>query len=291
LVEEVASASDENNVNKKNKGTARHGRIRRADYKPEREFVVELELDIRRLIEQAAAPGRNCARNAIRHVDRAEQLRVLDPEMCYFRLITAEEEAASAVFHSLKRRRYIGAERLSPTKHTHKMALRPFILAVRALVFMAGSFVGVEVVPELDPDDRNHFRTRIRIPGSEEFVSDPPLDLNLYSDGKLHDYAWELGVVTKHHGHESVLKYVRDEAAQRRKLLYAGTEGMWAMTEELDEGFYQSRRRIVLGHLLLFLMIDPHPKRQLFVQQCLESLLKVLELLPSDDALLDGQKS
>jgi hypothetical protein len=207
--------------------------------------------------------------------------------MCHFRLITAEEEAASAVYHALKRRGYKGAERLSPKRHIHKMALRPFILSMHTLLLIAGHVRGVEVAPELDPDDQDRFRVRIKLP-DKEMVFSPPLDLSLSENGKAYDFSNELRLVLDRHEVDSILAYVKNETAERRRLLYAGTEGMWGMTDAIDEDFLRARRGIVLSHLLLFLMIDAYPKRQLFVEQCLPTLLRLLELLPSDETVLDA---
>ena len=65
----------------------------------------DIEEHIRRLVCDTVAPGKHSARSALRHIDRAASIRVIDPAMCEFRLITAEEEAVTAVFHALRRRR------------------------------------------------------------------------------------------------------------------------------------------------------------------------------------------
>jgi hypothetical protein len=60
-----------------------------------------------------AAPGQYAARNAVRHLDKAGEIAEIDPMMAAFRAITAEEEAATAVFHALRRQGYPAS---SPTR-------------------------------------------------------------------------------------------------------------------------------------------------------------------------------
>ncbi|PLU07434.1 hypothetical protein BMJ29_02810 [Sinorhizobium medicae] len=50
--------------------------------------------------------------------------------MSFFRAITAEEEAATALILALKQRRYPGSEKLNPWEHLHKAAVSPFLDAV-----------------------------------------------------------------------------------------------------------------------------------------------------------------
>jgi len=84
------------------------------------------------LIPAAPAQGKWAALSAVRHLDRAWRLKKKDPEMAAFRAITSEEESATALFHALKRRKYVGAEKLGPRDHVQKNAVAPFLDAVGA---------------------------------------------------------------------------------------------------------------------------------------------------------------
>lgn len=75
-------------------------------------------------------PGKWAAFNSIRHLNKAWKLKDHDLEMAVFCAITAEEEAATALFHSLKRHHYNSSDRLKPRDHVHKNAVIPFINAV-----------------------------------------------------------------------------------------------------------------------------------------------------------------
>jgi len=65
---------------------------------------IESEYDAKvvAMLRDTAAPGQYAARNAVRHIDQAYLLVDVDPPMAAFRAITAEEEAATAVFHALR---------------------------------------------------------------------------------------------------------------------------------------------------------------------------------------------
>jgi hypothetical protein len=95
------------------------------------------EKDLEELVLKTPAPGKHCARNAIRHIECAWALAELDPEMAAFRAITAEEESATAVFHAIRRRKYIGSEKLNPHDHVQKNALFPFFSAIAELLEQA----------------------------------------------------------------------------------------------------------------------------------------------------------
>ena len=63
----------------------------------------EFEKQVEGLFLKTLAPGKNCARNAFRHIASAFDLAERAPEMAAFQAITAEEEAATAVFHAIRR--------------------------------------------------------------------------------------------------------------------------------------------------------------------------------------------
>ncbi|WP_041350659.1 hypothetical protein [Nitrosococcus watsonii] len=74
--------------------------------------------------------GKHAFRSSIRHLERSFELKNSMPEVSIFLGITSEEEAATAIFHALKKRKYPGAEKLNPKNHIHKLALHPFCLAI-----------------------------------------------------------------------------------------------------------------------------------------------------------------
>jgi hypothetical protein len=94
--------------------------------------IAELDKEILKYIEQKTAKRlvRNCARNSMHHLERAFKIKDVDPEMAVFRSITAEEEAATAIFIALKEKHYNNADKIQYKKHPYKQALGPFIRAI-----------------------------------------------------------------------------------------------------------------------------------------------------------------
>ena len=86
---------------------------------------------LRRAVANLPTQVRLRAENAFDGFDRALALLSIDREMASFRAITAEEEAAAALFRSLQLRAYPGSECLNLGNHRHKAALGPFIQAVK----------------------------------------------------------------------------------------------------------------------------------------------------------------
>ena len=71
------------------------------------------EDSIKKCLREIKGRARQSAFHAFEHLDKAERIAELDPEMAVFRAITAEEEAATAVFFSLKQRGYDRAKKTS----------------------------------------------------------------------------------------------------------------------------------------------------------------------------------
>jgi len=77
------------------------------------------------------------------------------------------------------------------------------------------------------------------------------------------------------------MDHIRWRAKFRNKLLYAASEGYPAVTGAPEAGL-RSYQRNVFTILKLYLMIDPYPKQQDFVQQSLDAYLKMLKRVPRD---------
>lgn len=242
----------------------------------------ELEQAALDCIEKRPLPGKHCARNAFRHLAKAWKLQDIDLEMAAFRAITAEEEATTAIFHSLQRLKYKGADKLKRRNHTHKNALVPFCTAV------AGALVLTEVPfkPQLYFDkEENPPRFRIRIDVSTfipEKVAfpEPPLHFNMHMNDQPYDFSDKLIEIIQKNKFDDITVYLEERANKRNKLLYATPEGAPEVTSLGN--FLPIQRTNVLMLSILYLMIDPYPKKQLFVQQTLQAFLRMLKLLPGE---------
>jgi hypothetical protein len=246
--------------------------------------LTELELAAVDLVEHTPAPGKHCARNAYRHLRKAWALDGVDLEMAAFRGITAEEEAATAIFHSLRRRKYRGTEKLNAWKHLHKNAVVPFCTAV-AGVLAATEGTGIKSALYLDKSE-NPWRFRVQIavehlvPGQKYAYPEPPLHFTISKDNQPHDFSDKLDEIAKKKNLQSIKKYLDDRANMRNRLLYASQQGAPEVTSLGI--FLTKQRQSVFMLVVIYLMIDPYQKKQLFVQQAFQAFLKMLNLLPGD---------
>ena len=250
--------------------------------------LTEFQRTIADFVEHAGLPGRHCARSAISHIQSAWKIRSIDPEMCVFRSLTAVEESTGAIFHSLKRHRYQGADKLRLRSHVHKAALRPFLAAIETNLAQS-KLNHFSLALEARGNGKNgRVLLRFSVPNAPEGMGfgypEPPLHFALARNGAKYYFTEELKSIISTHNAASVLEHVKDLANQRNRLLYASQEGV-PKVAELTDDFLLKKRDVVFQHLCIYLMIDPYPQRQLFVQQALESFLKMLDLLPDDSSL------
>ncbi len=219
----------------------------------------------------------------------AWKIKDIDPEMAGFRSITAVEEATVAIFHSLKRRNYIGAEKINLRNHVHKAALRPFLIAI-GNTFADSKLESLNPTIEIREEDGNaKVLLRVLVPDGPQkgnfAYPTPPLNFNFARNDERYHFTEELQWIVNEQNAKSITKHVKDLANRRNQLLYASKDGV-PKIRELKDTFLLNFRDIVFQHLCIYLMIDPYRQKQLFVQECLESFIKVLRLLPDDNAQL-----
>lgn len=250
------------------------------DQQAEAFMPTELEQAIEEYVLDTPAPGTHCARSAFRHLRKAWILIDVDPEMAAFRAITAEEESAAALFHALRRWDYQGADSLRPRSHFQKAALIPFYEAVSE-VLEVNHQAGIMTRLVIDKRERR-LGTSVDFsrvaPGVPEMAPIPPLHFTIKSDDRLHDFQEQLEEAVRRRGVSSVEKYIAERANKRNQLLYATSTGVPSVTAL--NNFLPAQRQHVVINLVLYLLIDPYPKHQLFVEQGLRAFLKMLGKLP-----------
>ena len=258
----------------------------------------ELELttaqkSIADFILYTVAPGKHCARSAIVHLENSWRLRSVDPAMSVFRSITAVEESTTAIFHTLKRRGYKGADNLQARSHAHKAALRPFLLAIESNFAQSNLTPFSPALEFRGSGTDGRILIRFTVPDSPEEerygYPQPPLHFALGRNGVTYDFSDELKSIAETHNEQSILKYVKELANRRNTLLYASSAGVPKVVD-LSDGFLMKQRDIVFQHLTIYLLIDPYAQQQLFVQQCLDAFLKMLDILP-DDSSIDNENA
>jgi hypothetical protein len=252
--------------------------------------ITELEREMVDLIPRMPPPPRWPAFNAVRHLNQAWRLKTIDHDMMILRLITAEEEAAAALFKSLQRRKYEGAEKLKSRQHIFKNAVMPFINAVgRVFADLAGGepdthlFFNKSSAP---PQFQLRMKAGELTDGRIIWATSKPLhfSLSLIKPGAEKvtiDFSEQLAQIASEANAKSVRKYLEERATLRNKLLYAVAEGYYAISGDMDEIFRYYQRNVFVI-LQLYLMIDPYEQRQEFAQQCLHGVLKILTSAPKE---------
>jgi hypothetical protein len=248
---------------------------------------MELELTdfqerIEALVLTTPARAKHSARSAIRHIRKAWLIRELDREMAVFHAITGEEEAATAIFYSLKRHHYPGADQLKPHDHVHKNAVYPFFNAVG---FILNLLVEWGLKPQVVIDkkgDKPKAQVRITMLGGEQYVyPDPPLHYIIKRDGEVYNFSDEFKAIVDSSRIASIREFLRELANERNQLLYAAPGGLLTYTQPVDEILKEHQGRI-FNMLAVYLLIDQYSQVQWFVQQCLNAFLEVLGRLPAD---------
>lgn len=241
------------------------------------EFILtESEVAIERRVEVADRRSRHPARNAIAHLRTAAAIVETDPAMALYRMITAEEEAATAVFSALKHRGYDGADRLLLRDHGFKNALHPFLMAVRRSFpsFPAKSYVF------LPNEIAEPARVQLWLPQAPKnyFEPIPPLHFSLQFEAIQQQFAGELDSVARLNKAETIKAHVNKRANLRNRIIYAAPNGIPSVI--YDDKFIRSmknQRAIVFRILTIYLLVEPHAKHQDFVQICLNAFLSMME--------------
>ncbi|MBU4404772.1 MAG: hypothetical protein L6428_12470 [Candidatus Aminicenantes bacterium] len=248
--------------------------------------LTELQKSIELLIMDSSPPEKHCARSAIKHIKKAWDIREIDKEMACFRAITGEEESVSAIFHSLKKRKYFGAEKLKPRNHVHKAAFHPFCIAVSQSLTMLNE-QGREPTIELKEENgikRFHTRLTMKMPdGHTKWAYPlPPLHYNVKVNEELHDFSEELMNIASERNAADIISVIKKEANCRNRILYASDAGIPSIPDSLDD-FLMKKKEVIFLNLIIFLMIDPYHEKQLFVQQALQAFLKMLNIIDKVD--------
>lgn len=226
--------------------------------------------------------AKHSARNAIRHIKKAWVLREIDREIAVFRAITAEEEAATAIFHSLKRHKYAGAEQLNPYNHVHKAALYPFFMAIGSVLsFFNRENLNPQVV--LDTKVKNpKIKVRVLTPDRANYAYPiPPLHYTIKRDGEIYDFSDELKMISGSEQANAIDKQIRMLANERNELLYAHQGGILTFIKPVDDIIKEQQRKVFII-LTVYLLIDQYPEHQWFVQQTLNAFLMLLGKLPAE---------
>ncbi len=234
------------------------------------------------MVKRRPAPGRHSALNSLRHISKAWDLREADMEMAIFRSCCAEEEAATSIFHSLRRLGYAGAKRLNHHRHVHKLAVIPFLWVVNK-AFMPVHEAGFEINAQIEGSEGNEtICTAFRLPNStHEWRPTPPLHFSLSNDRGKYDFRREMEALRQVSNVKTFLDHVREGVSNRNRILYATGDGH-PIVEGNATAFIESQFLNVTKLLTTYLLIDSYPQKQSFVQQCLDVFVSFLGMLPDE---------
>ena len=216
-------------------------------------------------------PGQYPALHALNHLAKAKSIIGFDNEMATIRAITSEEEAATAVYHALKHKRYQNADKLNVRKHDHKSAFWPLLRIIESALAPAKLELGIELEGK---KDENNFKikTFICFPDRVKGYPDPPLSLSLSVNGG-EPFDEQISNLIKNSGEKTIKEHIDNRANQRNKIFYASPDGIPEI--EIKSGFFEEYRRRVTIMIVAFLLISQNPP-QSFVQQCLDKLVEIL---------------
>ena len=241
------------------------------------------------LQEAQKTPGKGgfSSASCARHLMRALELKERMPEVAVFLMITAEEEAATAVFCALRKRRYGGARELKDKVHEFKAGLYPFIQLLGNSIEAIKRGVPLELFFVPKDDKPTDGMLKIRMPleflGHKDLciVPDPPLNLvSVGPDGNQTNYFNAVRKVASEKGIDSIHKQIRKWANRRNKMLYASDSGIPEL--ENVENWLLPHFKGVFVNLAAYLLIEPHPKQN-FVQEALTAFLKVQRRLEAHE--------
>jgi hypothetical protein len=244
---------------------------------------------VQELVKKQPSPGCHAAFNALLHISKAWELRALDREMAVFRSFCAEEEAATAIFHALKRLRYPGAEKLQHRNHVQKAAVIPFLWMVHkafTIVYEQGFQPTVAIGEE---EGRKRITLSFQVPGFPyRAYPMPPLHFSLKGGDGLYRFEREFEALKSIRNTETMKEYVREGIDNRNRLLYAQASGILPILDIDVEPMIQSQLETVTTLLTVYLLIDMYPEHQLFVQQCLDVFIALMTNIPQELASAEG---
>lgn len=245
---------------------------------------------IRLAVANLPKPVKLRAQNALLGFDKARLLFDVDREMASFRAITAEEEAASALFRSLQLQGYPGSDRLSARDHRQKAAVGPFLQAVKVSIADRKEFnlqltidcSKPELIVKLPLSE-----VGVRFEGSENMAIQLVEPLGVFSKkGDEHPATFfDSGIkkVVEGSQYTALDRLISKEANQRNTLLYASDTTMPAskLTKAgIDDR--QGRAELALG---LCIGILQTPNHQALAKQALQAFLRSVGR-PADDQFM-----
>ena len=239
-------------------------------------------------------PVRFRAENAFVGFDKARRLLEIDREMASFRAITAEEEAAAALFRSLQLQGYPGADKLSLRDHRQKAVVGPFIQAVKVAIANRRTFNLQMTLDWRKPEITVRLplsELGVQFEGSEEIalqMVEPLGNLAVKGGGHPADFFDDgLKKVVEGSGYKALDRLISKEANLRNTVLYASDTALpVSKLTEAGIAARQHRAEIALG---LCVAILQTPNHQSLAKQALQAFLRSVGR-PADELFDYGER-
>jgi len=230
------------------------------------------------IVDNAKGHSRHCARNSAHHMERALRLKGIDPEMAVFRAITAEEEAATAIFLILKEQGYHNAGKIKFKEHTYKQALEPFLRAISKFVETWSKEPGFPFGSEyslllLGQGSERRLSLSFQFQG-QTITCIPPLGFSIKLNDRMYFFERELVEIASGDSRTDIIKYIKRRANRRNQVLYAQSHGIPNVIS--INGFLEKRRAVVVSLLRIYALIYPYTEKAIFVQQALDCFLAMM---------------
>lgn len=243
--------------------------------------LVKLDKEVVDIINNLGkSQSRHCAINSLMHLEKAWDLKDIDPEMAVFRAITAEEEAATSIFLALKQKKYTNSNKLKFRNHTYKQAVAPFFQAIGKFIVYTSKLpnfpLGNEFSLKADTSSgKKKLQLVINLPGNKIGLPIPPLHFTLIKNSKVHDFHKELCDITTGTNRVDVIKYLKEIAELRNQILYANQDGIPVIQVDID-GYLIMKQKTVISFLRILCLFLPYKEKANFVQQSLDAFLNML---------------
>ena len=224
--------------------------------------------------------SRVCFESALHHLECAQKIIFIDPAMAKFRVLTAEEEAASGLMYCLKEMSFSNSELLKPKDHKYKNGIIPFFRIFG--LFFREKQSSIIQEPKLHIDEgvkkRLFIEFKMIVNGSPSwFRPEPPLGIYMgNTDGEAETFEDQINSFADMHGVKKVFDYIERQANVRNELLYAGKNG-YPKRALFENNDFHAKEEVVLNMLKVYLLIRPYNKNELpFVQNSLDCYLRII---------------
>lgn len=227
--------------------------------------------------ENAKGHSKKCIFSAVEHLKMAYMIKDVDSEMAMFRVITAEEEVARAIFLILKEHEYKNSKKIKDRDHRYKQALSLFIGSIQDFFYTSSqnnNFPFKKHITLSFNEETKLLELRIPLKNPDtKVIPIPPLNFEMSINGKPYYFQNELNEFTLNSNSKSLQKLIDEKVNFRNRILYADTEGTIKITAGIDtelDRYYNT----VFKLIKIYGLIYPYKyKKSNFIQNTLNAFL------------------